>query len=86
MADALNQPVGSMRQPGTRPTRRGGDRARLCLRMSADEVTETLAAAHRAGLPPGRLVASLVATPTKMMTSDSCALAASHTVRRSGTM
>lgn len=50
-----------MCETGARPTRRGGDRARLCLRMSADEVAETLAAAHRAGLTPGRFVASLVA-------------------------
>lgn len=61
LADALNQPVGSMCQPGTRRTARRGDRARLCLRMRADEVAETLAAAHRAGLTPGRFVASLVA-------------------------
>lgn len=61
LADALNQPGGSMCQPGSRPAPRRGDRARLCLRMSAEEVAETLAVARQAGLTPGRLVASLVA-------------------------
>lgn len=61
LADALNQPGGSVCQPGTYSTPCRGDRARLCLRMSADEVANTLAAAQQAGLTPSRLVAALVA-------------------------
>lgn len=61
LADALNQPGGSMPQPDSRLAPRRGDRARLCLRMTTDEVADTLAAAQRSGLTPGRLVASLVA-------------------------
>jgi plasmid stability protein len=38
-----------------------GERSRLCLRMSAEEVAATLAAAHRAGMSPGRFVSGLVA-------------------------
>lgn len=61
LAEGLRQPGCSMGEAGTHPTPRHVDRARLCLRMSADEVAETLAAAHRAGLTPGRFVAALVA-------------------------
>jgi hypothetical protein len=59
LADALNQPGGSLCQPGTHSTPCRGDRARLCLRMSADEAANTLAGAHRAGLTPGRFVAGV---------------------------
>lgn len=61
LADALNQQGGSFCQPSTLQAPRRGDRARLCLRMSAEEVAETLAAARQAGMTPGRLIASLVA-------------------------
>jgi hypothetical protein len=64
LSDALHQPLRQMtgavkRSPGQSLHR--GDRSRLCLRMSAGEVAETLAAAHRAGMTPGRFVAGLVA-------------------------
>lgn len=61
LADALNQPVGAMCQPGLSPATRRGDRARLCLCMSADEVASSLAVAQQAGLTPGRFVVGLVA-------------------------
>lgn len=65
LSDALHQPLQQQipssveLSPGQSPQQ--GGRSRLCLRMSAQEVAETLAAAHRAGVTPGRFVAGLVA-------------------------
>lgn len=62
LAGELGQPAEQVaEQVETRVSRRPGGRARLCLRMELDQAAETMTAARRAGMSPGRYVAGLVA-------------------------
>lgn len=72
LSDALHRPqLQQLQMPGVQPQRQWpqrGERSRLCLRMSAEEVAATLAAAHRASMTPGRFVAGLVAGVPVLLT------------------
>ncbi len=62
LAGELGRPVEPMdEQVDKHVARRPGGRVRLCLRMERDEAAAALAAARRAGMSPGRYLASLVA-------------------------
>ena len=72
LAEALAGPVEPVE--GVRPARlegRGASRVRLTLRMSRDDASAVLAAARRAGQPPGDFVADLLmGQPAPMPAND----------------